>query len=212
MGEHRSRIGAALLASVAVFVAAAASTAATNAAGWCNPIVIGLLAAAFACLVGSVIAFRPVRSGNAAMNHLIRRQWRSLKRRRKRQKLLHRRGSKEEHLMLTTEPPPTEPLEGLYYEGEQLRASILLSTSAIPGDLMRGAANQRQIQRERLAREWDRRVLADLPEDVRPKWLAAAILPERSLEPASTIAGVREFLATKLACLKEIVSQLQANE
>ena len=81
MGEHRSRIGAALLASVAVFVAAAASTAASNAAGWGNPIVIGLLAAALLCLIGSVAASRPTPSGNAKMNRLIRRQFHSLKRR-----------------------------------------------------------------------------------------------------------------------------------
>jgi hypothetical protein len=57
MGEHRSRIGATLLASVAVFGAAAASTAANNAAGWDNPFVIGLLVAAFVCLVGSILTF-----------------------------------------------------------------------------------------------------------------------------------------------------------
>jgi hypothetical protein len=73
-----------LLASVAVFVAAAASTAASNAAGWGNPIVIGLLAAALLCLIGSVAAFKPTPSGNAKMNRLIRRQFRSLKRRRAR--------------------------------------------------------------------------------------------------------------------------------
>lgn len=71
-----------MLASVAVFGAVGASTAASNAAGWENPFVIGLLAAALLCLIGSVIAFRPAPSGNAKMNRLIRAQYRHLKRRR----------------------------------------------------------------------------------------------------------------------------------
>lgn len=89
MGEHRSRIGAALLASVAVFVAAGATTAANNTAGWGNPIVIGLLVFALLCLVGSLIAFHPAPSGNAKMNRLIARQYRSFKRRRAIQRLFH---------------------------------------------------------------------------------------------------------------------------
>jgi hypothetical protein len=57
MGEHRSRIGATLLASVAVLVAAGTSTAASNAAGWCSPAVIGLLVAAALCLIGALWTF-----------------------------------------------------------------------------------------------------------------------------------------------------------
>jgi hypothetical protein len=109
MGEHRSRIGAALLASVAVFGAAAASTAASNAAGWDDPIVLGLLAFALLCLIGALIAFRPSPSGNAKMNRLIGRQFGVLKRRRIMRRLLRRPVSKELDLMLTTEPPPLAP-------------------------------------------------------------------------------------------------------
>jgi len=57
MGEHRSRIGAALLGCVAVFAAAGASTVATKTAEWGNPIVIGLLAAAALCLALALWAF-----------------------------------------------------------------------------------------------------------------------------------------------------------
>jgi hypothetical protein len=115
MGEHRSQIGAVLLASVAVFGAAGGTTAATNADGWGNPAVFGLFAFALLCLVGSLFAFRPVRSGNAAMNQLIRRAFRKFKRRRTLRRLLRRSDgvdtgprSKEEELTLTTEPPPLE--------------------------------------------------------------------------------------------------------
>jgi hypothetical protein len=41
------------------------------------------------CLVGSLIAFRPAPSGNAKMNRLIARQYRSFKRRRAIQRLFH---------------------------------------------------------------------------------------------------------------------------
>lgn len=104
----------------------------------------------------------------------------------------------------------SERLVAFYREGEQLRARILWSGTAIPRDLVHGTASQRQIERERLAREWDGRILAVLPDDARPKWIAAATLPEHTLDPASTIAGVREFLAKKLVCLKEIIRQLDA--
>lgn len=104
MREHRSQIGAALLASVAVFLAAGATTAATNTAGWANPIVIGLLALALLCLVGSLIAFRSVPSGNARMNHLIARQYRDVKRRRTIRRLLH--APEEQSPTLTIGPSP----------------------------------------------------------------------------------------------------------
>lgn len=51
MGEHRSRIGAALLGCVAVFTAAALTPVATDAARLGNPIIIGLLTAATLCLL-----------------------------------------------------------------------------------------------------------------------------------------------------------------
>lgn len=105
-----------------------------------------------------------------------------------------------------------DQLASFYYEGEALRARILLSASSILGDLFQGTANQRQVQRERLARDWDARVLAVLPDDARPKWIATAVLPERSLGPATTIAGVREFLAVKLDSLKEIIDQSGAGQ
>lgn len=100
-----------------------------------------------------------------------------------------------------------ERLAALYREGEQLRASILWSTASIPGDLMRGSAGQRQVERERLARDWDDRVLGALPADARKEWGAASTLsephPTRSLiEHTSTITGVREHLAAKLAASK----------
>jgi len=57
MGEHRSRIGAALLASTPVFLAAGATIAATSAAGWKSPYVIGVFVAAVLCLLGSLWAF-----------------------------------------------------------------------------------------------------------------------------------------------------------
>jgi hypothetical protein len=56
MGEHRSRIGVGLLTCAAAFVVGGASTAASNAAGWGNPIVIGLLVVGALCLVGVVWA------------------------------------------------------------------------------------------------------------------------------------------------------------
>jgi hypothetical protein len=62
----------------------------------------------------------------------------------------------------------TKRLVALYREGEQLRASILLSASSIVGDLIRGTANQRQVERERLARDWDGRVHDALAE---PCWV-----------------------------------------
>jgi hypothetical protein len=106
MREHRPQIGAALLGSVAVFVAAGATTAASNVAGWGNPIVIGLLALALLCLAGALIAFRPVPSGNAKMNRLIARQYRSMKRRRTIRRLL--RAPKEQPVTLTIGRSPTE--------------------------------------------------------------------------------------------------------
>jgi hypothetical protein len=57
MGQHRSRVGATLLGSIAVFVASGAIVAASNAAGWDNAIVIGLLAAGALSLIGSLWAF-----------------------------------------------------------------------------------------------------------------------------------------------------------
>jgi hypothetical protein len=100
----------------------------------------------------------------------------------------------------------------LFHEGERLRASILWSGAAILGDLMRGAARQKQIERERLARDWDRRVREALPEQARAGWTAAGTLPERTLEHVTTINGVREFLAAKLLCLKEIVADERAQQ
>ncbi len=105
-----------------------------------------------------------------------------------------------------------ERLTALYYEGEQLQAVILLSGAAIPGDLLRGTAKQRQVERERWARDWDKRVLNILADDIRPKWIAAATLSEYKLDPASTITGVKAFLTAKLACLKEIVGQLDEDQ
>ncbi len=114
-----------------------------------------------------------------------------------------------EDLMRTSEPLPLpERLVAFYREGERLRASIAWSILAIPGDLVHGTANQRQVAREQLARDWDGRVLAALRDDSRPDWIAAATLAEHKLDPASTIVGVRGFLATKLACLKEIIREL----
>jgi hypothetical protein len=106
------------------------------------------------------------------------------------------------------------PLAVLYKEGERLRASILWSAASIPGDLIQGAAVQRQVERERLARDWDARVSRALSDDVRMEWAAASTLPEahptRSLiEHTSTIAGVRGHLAAKLACLKAIIGRLE---
>jgi hypothetical protein len=75
----------------------------------------------------------------------------------------------------------TERLTTLYYEGEQLRARILLSASALPSDFLQGTANQRQVARERLAQGWDKRVLNALADDSRPKWIAAGVLPKHKL-------------------------------
>jgi len=108
-------------------------------------------------------------------------------------------------------PRETDRLVALYREGEQLRAKIFWSASSIVGDLIRGTANQRQVEREQLARDWDGRVLDALADDVRPTWIAAATLPEHRLDPASTIPGVREFLATKLVCLKGIIAESKAD-
>jgi hypothetical protein len=110
-----------------------------------------------------------------------------------------------------------ERLVALYRDGERLRASIFWSASSIPGDLIRGTANQRQVERERLARDWDTNVLAVLADEDRRKWIAASTLPEahpgRSLiEPTTNIAGIRDFLTAKLDCLKEIISHLEADQ
>ncbi len=236
MGEHRSRIGAALLGSAAVFMAAAASTAASNAAGWCNPIVIGLLASALACLIGSVIAFRPVRSGNAAMNHLIRHQVRNLKRQRKWRRLLHRPASKEEHLMLTTQPPPIEHLEAserpsmttaiqkqpptlaerlaaLYLESKQLQRSLSIGRLTVLAGAIRGISEPTQIELEQRVRAWDFRVEILLPTDDRSRWMQSAALPAfhptRSLiEPSISVDGLIVFVEQKRACLKEIIERM----
>jgi hypothetical protein len=125
-------------------------------------------------------------------------------------------------------PPRTDPVMGAsvaqqeserlaahYKEGEQLRASISLSTSFIPDDIVWGTANQRQVQRERLARDWDARVLAVLPDDARSRWIAVSTLPAapqpRLIEPTTTIRRITEFLTAKLDCLKEIICQLEVN-
>jgi hypothetical protein len=108
MGEHRSRIGAALLASVAVFGAAGASTAASNVAGWDDPIVIGLLALALICLIAALVAFRPVRSGNAEMNHLMHSQFKALKRRRLWRRLFRRSASEDRRAVISGEQPEKE--------------------------------------------------------------------------------------------------------
>jgi hypothetical protein len=110
-----------------------------------------------------------------------------------------------------------ERLVALYRDGERLRASIFWSASSIPGDLIRGTANQSQVERERLARDWDTGVLAVLADDHRRKWISASTLleahPARSLiEPTTNIAGIRDFLTAKLDCLKEIISQLEADQ
>jgi hypothetical protein len=110
----------------------------------------------------------------------------------------------------------SERLVVLYRDGERLRASILWSASSIPGDLIRGTANQRQVERELLARDWDAGVLAVLADDDRRKWIAVSTLPEahpaRSLiEPTTNIVGIRDFLTAKLDCLKEIISHLEAD-
>lgn len=77
MHDHRSRIGGALLGGVAVFAATGASIAASNADGWGNPIVIGLLAAAALCLGSSVWAFgmqTPEAAHNAKIDSLAPRR------------------------------------------------------------------------------------------------------------------------------------------
>ena len=102
----------------------------------------------------------------------------------------------------------SELLVRLYREGEQLRARILVSSSSLVGDLIRGTANERQMERERAALDWSDRVAEALADDFQATWSAVATLPERRLDPGSTIAGVRAFLATKLACLKEIISEV----
>jgi hypothetical protein len=55
--EHRSRIGAALLGGATVFVVGGATTVATKAAGWDNPIVIGLLFVGALFFFGAVWAW-----------------------------------------------------------------------------------------------------------------------------------------------------------
>jgi hypothetical protein len=107
-------------------------------------------------------------------------------------------------------------LAASYQEGEQLRASLLCSFSWIPGDVIRGAASRRQVEREQWAREWDRRVSDLLPEAARLEWAACSPLPTghptRSLiEPTSNIAGVRGHLADRLTCLKDIIGRLEAD-
>jgi len=103
-------------------------------------------------------------------------------------------------------------LVALYREGEQARARILLSGALIAGDLLYGRASQRQVEREQWARDWDRRVLDALADDARPKWAAAGTLPASKLDYVTTIAGVRTFLAEKLACLREIISGSGADQ
>jgi hypothetical protein len=58
MGEHRSRLGVGLVTCVAACWVGGATTAATNAAGWGNPVVIGLLIAGAFCLVGAWVLLR----------------------------------------------------------------------------------------------------------------------------------------------------------
>jgi hypothetical protein len=87
----------------------------------------------------------------------------------------------------------------------------------IPGDLLRGDARHRQVEREDWAREWDERVLRLLPDSARSSWIAASTLPAahptRSLiEHTTTISGVRDHLAAKLACLKEVIGQLDGEQ
>jgi len=100
----------------------------------------------------------------------------------------------------------TSSLVDLYEEGERLRAWLLTSSAFLPGDLLRGAARKRQVERERVARDWDRRVHDALPEAARARWSEAGTLAAHPLDHVSTITGVREFIADKLKCLREIVS------
>lgn len=107
MGEHRSLIGATLLASVAVFAATAASIATSNAAGWGNSAVIGLLVAAGACFVASIVAFRTPLSGNAKMNRLIRDEFRALRRKQRLRRLLPWRRAQEVPKTTASKSAPT---------------------------------------------------------------------------------------------------------
>lgn len=170
---------------------------------------------------------------NASMNRLIRQQWQELREARsEREKRAQQfdtpapsdadqsvSASDHEPSTATLPPRSTRPgdsqveerLVTLYREGEQLQARIFWSGLSIVSDLIQGTASQRQIERERLARDWDGRVLDVLPEGSRAEWITTAF-PAHKLDPASTIVGVRSFLATKLASLKEIISRLDAKE
>jgi hypothetical protein len=155
----------------------------------------------------------PPWHATANMNRLIHSQWRGIQWQRRARRLL-RLPAKTPHRVGPgvnspgASAPLLDRLVTVYGEGEQLRARIFWSGFAIPRDLMHGTARQAQIERERWARDWDTRVLDALTNDVRPTWIAATTLPEHTLDPASTIPGVREFLAKKLVCLREIIGQL----
>jgi hypothetical protein len=148
---------------------------------------------------------------SADMNRLILGQWRGIKWRRRVRRLLRRPAPTPQRVGPGEKPLPLlDRLVTIYGEGERLRTRIFWSGFAIPRDLVHGTARQAQIDRERLAREWDGRVLAALPDNARPQWVDAGTLPEHTLDYATNIAGVREFLAKKLVRLREIIRQLKA--
>lgn len=108
--------------------------------------------------------------------------------------------------------PQERRLVALYREGEQLRATVFWSALSIPGDMIRGAASQRQVEREQWARDWDRRVFDALADDARQKWTDAGVLPAHKLDYVTTIEGVREFLAMKLVCLRAIIAGSEVDQ
>jgi hypothetical protein len=77
------------------------------------------------------------RSANAKMNHLIRREWRGIRRRRWIQRFLRRSApsnmSKETELMLTTEPPPLAEGESPLRQVEKADLTQEASARAVDG-------------------------------------------------------------------------------
>lgn len=106
-----------------------------------------------------------------------------------------------------------EDLATEYHAGKVLRNQINLDRVRLFSEAISGTSEKRQIEREQLARKWDRGVLSRLPPDLRDSWKQVATpLDDDStlalIEPTTDIAGVIDFLTAKLAHLKTIVKQL----